>query len=109
MKLSIDDFGTGMSSLAYISSLNVDTIKIDRAFVRDMDKNDSHLSIVQTALNLAKAFDCTVVAEGVENAAQAKLLDSLGCHYGQGYYYSPPIPEDKFTAMLKFTRSLPAV
>ena len=109
VKLSIDDFGTGMSSLAYISSLNVDTIKIDRAFVRDMDKNDSHLSIVQTALNLAKAFDCTVVAEGVENAAQAKLLDSLGCHYGQGYYYSPPIPEDKFTAMLKFTRSLPAV
>ena len=78
VKLSIDDFGTGMSSLAYISSLNVDTIKIDRAFVRDMDKNDSHLSIVQTALNLAKAFDCTVVAEGVENAAQAKLLDSLG-------------------------------
>lgn len=109
VKLSIDDFGTGMSSLAYISSLNVDTIKIDRAFVRDMDKNDSHLSIVQTALNLAKAFDCTVVAEGVENAAQAKLLDSLGCHYGQGYYYSPPISEDKFTAMLKFTRSLPAV
>ncbi|MCC4273299.1 putative bifunctional diguanylate cyclase/phosphodiesterase [Marinomonas communis] len=109
VKLSIDDFGTGMSSLAYISSLNVDTIKIDRAFVRDMDKNDSHLSIVQTALNLAKAFDCTVVAEGVENAEQAKLLDSLGCHYGQGYYYSPPIPEDKFTAMLKFTRSLPAV
>ena len=109
VKLSIDDFGTGMSSLAYISSLNVDTIKIDRAFVCDMDKNDSHLSIVQTALNLAKAFGCTVVAEGVENTAQAKLLDSLGCHYGQGYYYSPPIPEDKFTAMLKFTRSLPAV
>ncbi|MBJ7549913.1 putative bifunctional diguanylate cyclase/phosphodiesterase [Marinomonas ostreistagni] len=107
VQLSIDDFGTGMSSLAYISSLHVDTIKIDRAFVRDMDENERHLSIVQTALNLAKAFDCTVVAEGVENVTQANLLAALGCHYGQGYYYSRPIPEEQFTAMLQFSPTLP--
>ncbi|WP_417553407.1 putative bifunctional diguanylate cyclase/phosphodiesterase [Marinomonas fungiae] len=106
VSISIDDFGTGMSSLAYISNLNVDTIKIDRSFISDIETNSSNLSIVTSALNLAKAFNCTVVAEGVENLEQATLLNKLGCHYGQGYYYSAPVPADKFTALLKFTPTL---
>lgn len=105
--LSIDDFGTGMSSLAYISTLDVDIIKIDRSFIFDMDSNPSHLSIVTMAMSLARALNCKVVAEGVENRQHVELLQQLGCHYGQGYFYSPPVPEDKFTAMLKFTPTLP--
>ncbi len=107
VKLSIDDFGTGMSSLAYVSSLNVDTIKVDRSFVHDIETNANHYSIVNTALTLARSFGCTIVVEGIENKTQMALLKEMGCDFGQGFYYSRPLPVDKFTAMIKFTRTLP--
>ena len=97
--LTIDDFGTGMSSLAYIANLNVNIIKIDRAFICDMLTNDKHLAIVSTALALSKSFGCKMVAEGIEDKAQAEKLLAMGCDYGQGYLFSKPVESNAITAL----------
>ncbi|MGB0943682.1 MAG: putative bifunctional diguanylate cyclase/phosphodiesterase [Marinomonas sp.] len=101
IKLAIDDFGTGMSSLSYISNLNADIIKIDRAFIVDIESNDKHKAIVATIIALANVIGSSIVAEGIENEEQADLLTQMGCCYGQGYYYSRPVQTATMTKMLK--------
>ena len=98
--LAIDDFGTGMSSLSYIANLNVDIIKIDRAFISDMQSNAKHLAIVSTAITLSKSFGCKMVAEGIELKEQADMLQSMGCDYGQGYLFAKPVNREVMTTML---------
>nr|WP_230478445.1 EAL domain-containing protein [Halomonas johnsoniae] len=94
--VAIDDFGTGHSSLAYVKTLPFSTLKIDRAFVMDLEKDavDRHLAL--TITQLAHAVGCDVVAEGIETAAQADYLRSIGCEAAQGYYYARPLPADEF-------------
>lgn len=96
--VAIDDFGTGHSSLAYVKTLPFSTLKIDRAFVMDLEKNavDRQLAVMIT--QLAHAVGCDVVAEGIETASQAAYLRSIGCEAAQGFYYARPLPADDFVA-----------
>jgi len=104
--LSLDDFGTGYSSLAYLKRLPLDELKIDRVFVRDLLNEASSVAIAQTILSLGKALRLPVIAEGVENEAQLELLDKLGCHCFQGFFYSRPLPVEQFEAFVaRFTSS----
>ena len=100
ISIAIDDFGTGYSSLSYLKFFDVNILKIDQSFVFDMLKNKQNLSIVKAIINLAKALDLIIIAEGIETAAHAKALTELGCHIGQGYFYSKPIPNDDFERYL---------
>lgn len=89
IKVAIDDFGTGYSSLSYLTSLPIDYIKIDRAFVQALDK-DNNLNLVKAMLAMAQAIGVAVIAEGIETAEQQALLLQLGCEFGQGYFYAIP-------------------
>jgi EAL domain-containing protein (putative c-di-GMP-specific phosphodiesterase class I)/GGDEF domain-containing protein len=91
VRLSIDDFGTGHSSLSYIRKLPVNEIKIDRSFVMEMDTNQSDATIVRTTINMCHDLGYDVVAEGVENNATQSLLSQLGCDYIQGYHVARPM------------------
>lgn len=102
-KLSIDDFGTGFSSLAYLKELPVDTLKIDKSFVFDMANNENDTAIIQTVIELAHNFNCKVIAEGVENKRTLKQLQTLGSDIAQGYLFSKPIPLEAFNQWLKNT------
>lgn len=92
IQVSLDDFGTGFSSLTIFRQLPVDILKIDQSFVRNMLINKGDQSIVESVISMAKAFDRTVIAEGVETMAQATRLIELGCNFGQGYGIAKPIP-----------------
>jgi EAL domain-containing protein (putative c-di-GMP-specific phosphodiesterase class I) len=91
VQIAIDDFGTGYSVLTYLKSLPIDTIKIDRGFVRDLGVNPSDLAIVRAILALGGALDLQVVAEGVETSVAAMTLLELGCQRAQGFLLSPPL------------------
>ena len=94
--LSIDDFGTGYSSLAYLKELPLQELKIDRAFVMEMLKNESDAAIVEATISMAHTLGMKVVAEGVEDKETWLLLKELGCDIGQGYYKGKPMPVDEF-------------
>ena len=91
VQIAIDDFGTGYSVLTHLKSLPIDTLKIDRGFVRELGANPSDLAIVRAIMALADAFDLQVVAEGVETSTAATTLLNLGCHRAQGFLLSPPV------------------
>ena len=92
IKLALDDFGTGFSSLAYLRRFDLDVLKIDRAFVREVASSREDAAIVQQLVALAHALDLAPVAEGVDSAEQAQTLHGIGCDFAQGYYFSPPQP-----------------
>jgi len=96
VKLSIDDFGTGFSSLSYLHRFPFDTIKIDRSFVSRMNTDKDSHSIVETIITLANKLGKSIVAEGVETELQRATLSEFSCEYGQGYLFSKPV--DKFAA-----------
>ncbi len=91
VRVSLDDFGTGFSSLAYLKTLPIDTIKIDKSFVHAMDRDSS--SIIEAILSIGRALGMSVIAEGVETAGQGELLPSLGVRYLQGYFFARPLAE----------------
>jgi diguanylate cyclase (GGDEF)-like protein/excisionase family DNA binding protein len=90
VRVVLDDFGTGYSSLAYLRQLPLDTIKVDRSFVTDLDVQDPNLGIVRAVVSLAHGLGITVVAEGIETDEQARRLRELGCDMGQGYAWAHP-------------------
>lgn len=94
--VAIDDFGTGQSSLAYIKTLPFSTLKIDRAFVMDLETSAIDRQLAHTITQLAHSVGCDVVAEGIENSAQAAYLSSIGCEAAQGYFYARPLPAEAF-------------
>jgi diguanylate cyclase (GGDEF)-like protein len=96
--LSLDDFGTGHSSLAYLKRFPIDCVKIDRAFIKDMPGNADDVAIAKTIVAMAKALDLTTVAEGVETAEQLEILKDMGCDQIQGYLFSRPLPAEEFLA-----------
>ncbi len=98
VSIALDDFGTGYSSLTYFKRLPVNTLKIDRSFVRDVLDDPEDLSILEGVLGLATAFDRMAIAEGVETVAHGRLLLQLGCIYGQGNGIARPMPGDALPA-----------
>ena len=90
MRIVLDDFGTGYSSLAYLRQLPLDTIKVDRSFVTDLDVRDPNVGIIRAVVSLAHGLGITVVAEGIETEEQARRLRELGCDMGQGYAWAHP-------------------
>ncbi len=98
--LSLDDFGTGYSSLAYLKKFPLNTLKIDKAFVDDIEVSEQGRNMVATIVTIAHNLDMEVVAEGVETTNQLSFLTGLGCEQLQGYLYSKPLPTDKFQQYL---------
>ncbi|MGZ3180849.1 MAG: EAL domain-containing protein [Telluria sp.] len=101
IRLSIDDFGTGYSSLAYLKRFPVRKIKIDRAFIRELEDSAEDRAIVAAIIALSNSLQLDVVAEGVESEGQFRELSAQGCHYAQGYLFSEPVPVDAAARLLK--------
>ncbi len=98
--VAIDDFGTGYSSLAYLVTLPIDELKVDRAFIRKITTDPAYLGIVDTCITLAHSLKLKVVAEGVETVQQADALRALHCDQAQGFLYSQPVPAAELALML---------
>ncbi|NMH66045.1 EAL domain-containing protein [Shewanella salipaludis] len=101
ISLSLDDFGTGYSSLSYLKRFPIHTLKIDKAFVDDIDKSDRDLKMVDSIITIAHNMGLSVVGEGVEESSQLNILRALNCEEIQGFIFSKPIPEVDFTALLQ--------
>ncbi|WP_067495819.1 bifunctional diguanylate cyclase/phosphodiesterase [Actinoplanes sp. TFC3] len=100
VRLSVDDFGTGASSLSYLRQLPVHEVKIDDSFVQGMATDSGDLAIVRAVIGLSREFGLTVVAEGVESELTLDLLAELGCEIGQGYFFSRPLPVERLNMWL---------
>jgi diguanylate cyclase (GGDEF)-like protein len=98
VRLSVDDFGTGASSLSYLRQWPVHEVKIDDSFVQGMVTDSGDLAIVRAVISLAREFGLTVVAEGVESELTLELLEEMGCEIGQGYLFSRPLPYERLEA-----------
>ena len=108
VRLSLDDFGTGHSSLAYLKRLPLDEVKIDRAFVSGIVGDVNDALIVRSTIDLARNLGLEVVAEGVEGADVLEELRALRCHEAQGFHLSRPLPPDALAAWLSERRPAPA-
>jgi EAL domain-containing protein (putative c-di-GMP-specific phosphodiesterase class I) len=100
VRLSIDDFGTGYSSLSRLRRIPVDTLKIDRAFISNMDSDPENREIVRVIIMLAHNLGLKVVAEGTETEQQVNLLKELNCEMTQGYFFSRPVDDQAMSKLL---------
>lgn len=96
--IEMDDFGTGYSSLNQLSSLPIDVLKMDRAFIRNIEHSEKDMQFVKLILEIAKNLDMPVIAEGVETQEQLQLLKKYGCAMAQGFLFSPPLPPEEFAS-----------
>jgi diguanylate cyclase (GGDEF)-like protein len=103
-QVAIDDFGTGYSSMSYLKRLPVDVLKVDQSFIADMTDNHDTRAIAKAIINLAHTLNKSVVAEGVETAEQLVLLKRWRCNRVQGYYFSRPLPPERFLELLQERR-----
>ena len=100
IKLSIDDFGTGYSSLSYLKQFDVNKLKIDQSFVRNMVDDPNDAAIVRAIIQMARSFNLTTIAEGVEDERQLALLRLQHCDEVQGYHFAKPMPADQFESFM---------
>jgi len=105
VQIALDDFGTGYSSLGYVHRLPLDTIKIDRSFLANIESDPVSLSIVKTIIDLSRNLGLKCIAEGIETEAQVAILRMLGCQAMQGYYFSRPVSLDQACGLLSETSS----
>lgn len=106
IKLSLDDFGTGYSSLSYLRRFPIDNLKIDRSFIEQMNFDSENFEIVRVIITLAKTLGMDSISEGIETYQQLEQLKALGCEFGQGYLFSPPLPAAVVKSMLtKYSQS----
>lgn len=101
VRIAVDDYGSGWASLGHLAQVPASVLKIDRVFVRELGESDRALALVASTLELGRALGLTTVAEGVETAAQVRLLAELGCDLLQGFLFSPPVETAGLTAMLR--------
>lgn len=101
VQIALDDFGTGYSSMSYLKRFDIDYIKIDQSFVRNLGRNEDDLVLCEAMIGMAHRLGLKVVAEGVETVLQRDLLASAGCDFAQGYLFSPPVHADGFEALLR--------
>ncbi|HHI9925142.1 TPA: EAL domain-containing protein, partial [Legionella pneumophila] len=101
IQISIDDFGTGYSCLSYLKDLPINVLKIDQIFVKDLKNNQSNQTLIKAIIAMAKSFNLSLIAEGIQNKHELVFLQNLGCHYGQGYYFYHPMPPEKCTQLLQ--------
>jgi len=104
VKLAIDDFGTGYSSLGYIKKLQVDRLKIDRSFIKNLPHSPDDQAIVAAIITMARQLGVETLAEGIENKEQIQQLKEMGCNGGQGYFWSPPVSETEMESLLNCTK-----
>jgi EAL domain-containing protein (putative c-di-GMP-specific phosphodiesterase class I) len=97
IKIAIDDFGTGYSSLGYLTSLPIDTLKIDKSFLQDVTNDNDNAAITNTIITLAQNLNLSVIAEGVETKQHVEFLLARDCYLMQGYYFSPPVKGQDIT------------
>ena len=103
-RVALDDFGTGYSSLSYLQHLPLDVLKIDRSFIRDIDKQHGAF-LAETVLSIAQSLNLTTVAEGVETQEQLEKVVTLGVDIIQGYFYSKPVPGDHVAGLVETINS----
>ena len=106
MTVSLDDFGTGYSSLTYLQKLDIDCLKIDQSFVRNLSPGSTDLTLCKAIIAMAHELGMQVVAEGVETEQQHQLLMEAGCDHGQGYWYGRPMPPAQFEAWVRARQPL---
>jgi len=99
-RISIDDFGMGYSSLAYLKRLPADSLKIDRSFMKGLGEDVEDTAIVRMIIELAHTLGLEVIAEGVETEEQAAHLKEMGCDMAQGYHFARPLPPEEIPAVL---------
>ncbi len=100
-KIEMDDFGSGYSSLNMLTEIPIDVLKIDMQFIRRMLLDDKNLKLVRLVMDIAEFLDVPVVAEGVEEEEQLNVLRQMGCDIVQGYYFSPPLPAERFDELIR--------
>jgi EAL domain-containing protein (putative c-di-GMP-specific phosphodiesterase class I) len=101
IQVALDDFGTGYSSLSYLKKFDIDYLKIDRSFTRNLAPNSSDMALSDAIIVMAHKLGLRVIAEGVETPEQRDLLARAGCDYGQGYLFAKPMPAVEFDAHLR--------
>jgi EAL domain-containing protein (putative c-di-GMP-specific phosphodiesterase class I) len=101
VRLAIDDFGTGYSSLAHLKRFPIDTLKVDRSFIREIPSDAEDKAIAEAIIAMGKTLSLTVVAEGVETPEQQAFLSERSCDEMQGYYFSTPVAADDFATLLR--------
>jgi diguanylate cyclase (GGDEF)-like protein/PAS domain S-box-containing protein len=104
IRIALDDFGTGYASLSHLKQFPIDVIKIDQRFVRDLQDDPDDAAIVRAVLNLSYSLGIKTVAEGIETVAQAEYLRAGGCHFGQGFLFSPAVPAGEVPALFDRAR-----
>ena len=100
-RIEMDDFGSGYSSLNMITSLPIDILKIDMSFIRNMEKDERNMKLVELVIDIAKFLNVPTVAEGVETDSQLNTLKQMGCGIIQGYYFSKPVPPEEFSKFIE--------
>jgi EAL domain-containing protein (putative c-di-GMP-specific phosphodiesterase class I) len=101
IQVALDDFGTGYSSLSYLKKFDIDYIKIDRSFVRNLHATSDDMALCEAIIVMAHKLGLKVIAEGIETSTQRHLLAAAGCDYGQGHFFSLPLPAHEFETMLQ--------
>jgi EAL domain-containing protein (putative c-di-GMP-specific phosphodiesterase class I) len=107
ISIAIDDFGIGYSSLSQLKRFPINTIKVDRSFIKDLMNNKEDAAITGAIIAMGRTLNLNVIAEGVETNEQIGFLRAHECDEMQGYYFSKPIPENEFVELLRAGRSLP--
>ncbi|MDD3169539.1 MAG: EAL domain-containing protein [Eubacteriales bacterium] len=107
IQVALDDFGTGFSSLSYLNSFNIDILKIDRSFIKNVMMDEASTIITRSVIDLAQELRIKLVAEGIENQEQLSYLKDLNCYSGQGYLYNKPMPPEEFEQLLVREKCLP--
>jgi EAL domain-containing protein (putative c-di-GMP-specific phosphodiesterase class I) len=101
VRIAIDDFGIGYSSLAQIKRFPIDTLKVNRSFIHNLAKNSEDRAITEAIIAMGKTLSLTVVAEGVETQEQLAFLSDHACDAMQGFYFSKPVPHDEFASFMR--------
>ncbi len=101
IEIALDDFGTGYSSLSYLKKFDIDYLKIDQSFVRNLTPDSQDMAICKAVIAMAHTLDIKVIAEGIETRLQCDHLTEMGCNFGQGYLFSRPVPADEFEILLE--------